>query len=237
MSRADDRIEADRARRDRAGVGPSARTSVRLVPLKELDSWKIAEGEPDVRGWEVRTVSGRDIGEIDDVLVDPEAREVVMLDIDLRGTDRHTLAPIRAVQLDRARRVAIIDSADLRDADDIPALRRNAPPTDEEARHFGQRYERAYGERGWDRDREFRVRCPDGELCFEGERERAVEHEAERSAERSQARAEAGAAAASSAAAPQAREGEWTKRRGAPPRGAAGGEEGADYQRPPGPLG
>jgi len=81
--------------------------------MSTLESWTVSEGEPDIRGWEVRTVSGRQLGSINDLLVDAKAGEVVMLDIDLPGSDRHTFVPIRVVHIDRARRVVLMDSADL----------------------------------------------------------------------------------------------------------------------------
>jgi hypothetical protein len=69
--------------RDAAGVGPYAKERERLVSLSSLDSWKVSEGDPDIRGWEVRTVSGRQLGVVSDLLIDSDAGEVVMLDVDL----------------------------------------------------------------------------------------------------------------------------------------------------------
>ena len=104
---------ADRNHRDDAGVGPYAEKGMSLASLKELGNWDIAEGEPDIRGWQVRTISGRVIGKVADLLIDTEQREVVMLDIDVEGRHGQTLAPIRAAQLDRHERVVLIDSEDL----------------------------------------------------------------------------------------------------------------------------
>src|SRR5262245_65131159 len=57
MSR--DAYESDRDRsRDDAGVGPYAEKGMSLASLKELGNWDIAEGEADIRGWQVRTISG-----------------------------------------------------------------------------------------------------------------------------------------------------------------------------------
>ena len=103
--------------RDAAGVGPYAKERERLVALSSLDSWKVSEGDPDIRGWEVRTVSGRQLGVVSDLLIDSDAGEVVMLDVDLPGTDRHTFVPIRVVQIDRVRRLALMDSADFPESD------------------------------------------------------------------------------------------------------------------------
>jgi PRC-barrel domain len=109
-------IDRDR-QRDAAGVGPYARDAEQLVPLKDLGSWDVAEGEPDIRGWEVRTVGGRDLGKVTELLVDPDAGEVVMLDVDLAGSDRHALVPLRIVEIDRRRRLVRMDSADLTPAE------------------------------------------------------------------------------------------------------------------------
>src|SRR4051812_32724 len=103
----------ERSGRDFAGVGPYAQERETLVPLSTLGSWTVSDGEPDIRGWEIRTVSGKQLGTVSDLLVDEKAHEVVMLDVDLPGTDRHTFVPIRVVQIDRERRVVVMDSADL----------------------------------------------------------------------------------------------------------------------------
>lgn len=102
----------DRAGADSAGVGPEPRSASRLRSIHDVRGLGIADGEPDIRGWEVRTMSGRRIGKVDDLLIDEERREVVMLDIDLQDGERHVEVPIRAAQLDRSRHHVIIDSAD-----------------------------------------------------------------------------------------------------------------------------
>jgi len=117
--------DTDRDRRDDAGVGPYPEQGTSLTPLKELDHWDVAEGEPDIRGWEVRTLSGRVIGEVADLLIDTEQREVVMLDIDIEGSHRRTLAPIRAAQIDRHERIVRIDSEDLHE-EALPRVERAA---------------------------------------------------------------------------------------------------------------
>lgn len=104
----------DRSDRDRAGVGPEPHAG-RLVSLDDLDGYALADGEPDIRGWDVRTVGGRELGEVEDLLVDPERGEVVMLEVELRDGGVHTEVPIRAVQLDRDRKVVLLDSGDIDD--------------------------------------------------------------------------------------------------------------------------
>jgi len=102
-----------REQRDAAGVGPYAQEREKLLPLSSLESWTVSDGEPDIRGWEITTVNNRQLGTVEDLLVDTDANEVVLIDVDLPGSDRHTFVPIRVVQIDRARRVILMDSADL----------------------------------------------------------------------------------------------------------------------------
>src|SRR5947199_7582240 len=97
--------DRDRLRRDAAGVGPYARDTERLVRLTDMDGWNVAEGEPDIRSWEVRTVGGRELGRIKDLLIDPDAGEVVMADFAITGTALHALVPLRALEIYRRARL------------------------------------------------------------------------------------------------------------------------------------
>ena len=58
-----------RGMRDEAGVGPNPNDARRLVPMKDLHNYKVVDGEPDIRGWNVFTATGRELGEIEDLLV------------------------------------------------------------------------------------------------------------------------------------------------------------------------
>lgn len=77
-----------------------------LQRLDDLDDFKVADGDPDIRGWSVRTSDGRKVGEVDSLIVDTDAMQVRYLDIDLdRKTldlkeDRHVLVPISGARLD-----------------------------------------------------------------------------------------------------------------------------------------
>jgi hypothetical protein len=149
------------AGRDAAGIGPHLREGMRLVPLKELEGFRLADGEPDIRNWHVQTVSGRTIGEVDDLLVDEASGEVVLIDVDLDGTRKRTLAPARAVQLQRDRRVVLIDSTELHDADQLPTLARTGEVTAEEVRIFRDSYANLYGSRGFHENRDYEIRRRD----------------------------------------------------------------------------
>src|SRR5919205_1322263 len=154
-------ISTDRSHE--AGMGPDPRQARHLTPLSELKHFRVAQGDPDIRGWTVYTSNGRDIGVVEDMLVDTTRGEAVMLDIDLRGTNRCTLAPIRAAWVDTEHKRVILDGAQLGKDDELPTLGRTAM-TDDDARRFGERYERTYGGRGWDRDQEYRIRRANEEV-------------------------------------------------------------------------
>ena len=112
-----------RGMRDEAGVGPNPDQTRRLVPMKDLHDYKVVDGEPDIRGWSVFTATGRELGDIEDLLVDTDIGEVVMIDIDLKRDDRHTLAPIKAAWIDReTRRVVLNTSMFDVDAENRPGI-------------------------------------------------------------------------------------------------------------------
>lgn len=157
-----------RGLRDEMNVGPDPRGAHHLVPLSELGKFKVADGEPDIRGWAAYTSTGREIGRVAELLVDPEANEVVMLDIDLRRDDRHTLAPIRAAWVDQATKRVVVDVAAVTTGDEIPALTRRAALSDAEVNEFDERYRQAYA--GKLPEGEYHVRHGEEELRF-GRRE------------------------------------------------------------------
>jgi hypothetical protein len=123
----------ERTRRDAAGVGPDPEYSRRLYPIDELKDYRIAAGEPDVRGWNVCTLNGREVGEVEDLLVDPARGEVVMLEVDLDRSGRHVSVPLRAVQLDRSRECVVVDSGDV-DPTTVHDVRLRDRLTDEDRR-------------------------------------------------------------------------------------------------------
>jgi hypothetical protein len=52
-----------------------------VTPLRSLHNYRVAEGNPDVRGWDVLGADGKKIGEVDDLLVDTEGLRVLYLDV------------------------------------------------------------------------------------------------------------------------------------------------------------
>ncbi|HEX7117980.1 MAG TPA: DUF2382 domain-containing protein [Longimicrobiales bacterium] len=99
----------------------------RIVSLDDLEDFEVAEGEPDVRGWEVLSADGERIGEVDQLLVDTTAMKVRYLDVDLEndliGTDedRHTLIPIGFARLDEDNDQIFVDNLRTSDVQRLPA--------------------------------------------------------------------------------------------------------------------
>jgi hypothetical protein len=53
------------------------------TPLRNLRGYRVADGDPDVRGWEVVGGDGRRIGTVNDLLVDTAGSKVRYLDVQL----------------------------------------------------------------------------------------------------------------------------------------------------------
>jgi len=139
-----------RRARDAAGIGPYARERERLVPLSQMGGWNVIDGEPDIRSWEVKTLSGRVLGHVRELLVDAKAGEVVMIDVDVTGTDRHAYVPIRVVEIDRTKRIVRADSGDLEEHE-LSADKSRLSPSDLAKVRRDVRYADKSGERVVDR--------------------------------------------------------------------------------------
>ena len=80
--------------------------TAQLARLSDLDDFKIAKGDPDIRGWEVKATDGRTLGKVDDLIVDTGAMRVRYFE--LKGDkkalglddDQHLLIPIGTARLD-----------------------------------------------------------------------------------------------------------------------------------------
>jgi hypothetical protein len=100
----DDRMNTSRT--SPGGMGRLDDTTVgQLTHLSEMDDFEIADGDPDIRGWDVRALSDEKIGEVEDLLVDSANMRVryieVKLEKDLVRNDdrRHALIPIGQARL------------------------------------------------------------------------------------------------------------------------------------------
>ena len=78
----------------------------RVAPMSELEELEVADGYPEIRGWDVRDASGRSIGYVCDLLVDLEGMRVRYLDVELdpefatSDADRRVLIPLDRAGLD-----------------------------------------------------------------------------------------------------------------------------------------
>lgn len=113
---------------DQAGTGPDPRLARHLMPLREAKRFRLAKGEPDIRGWSVFTSSGQEVGRVGDLLVDPSIGEVVMFDVNRGDTGDQAIAPLRAAWIDRGTKRVIMDSAQLTSTADSLAMARTPVP-------------------------------------------------------------------------------------------------------------
>ncbi len=87
-------------------VGEIADAPSRIAPLSELDDYEVADGYPEIRGWNVRDSADRSIGRVHDLLVDIGALRVRYLDVELAPkfagpeADSRVLIPVESVDLD-----------------------------------------------------------------------------------------------------------------------------------------
>jgi uncharacterized protein (TIGR02271 family) len=74
--------------------------------LQELggSDYKIVDGEPNIKGWDVKDETGKKIGEVDELIFDTQTRKVRYIVVDLEGNvfdfdTRDVLVPIGIAQL------------------------------------------------------------------------------------------------------------------------------------------
>lgn len=102
-----------------AGAHPIVRVreapaGIRTLELFRDSEFDLAEDQPNVLGWIVSSGDGREIGVVDDLIIDPEQTQVRYLVV-TRDDDNSILLPIGYVELDAAGfgvRVAGLNAAD-----------------------------------------------------------------------------------------------------------------------------
>lgn len=115
----------------------------RVVPLDALDDFKIADGEPDIRGWAVLGSDGRKLGSVHNLLIDTDAMKVryIAVDIDreLAGGERYVLIPIGYARLDRDEDQIFVEAIESSAVVGLPAYEQNQVTREYETslrRHF-----------------------------------------------------------------------------------------------------
>lgn len=89
----------------------------RIVPMDETDDFEVADGDPDVRGWQVIASDGERVGEVDELLIDVEELRVRYLDVLLDSGDdardeRHVLIPVGHARLHERDDRILVDGLD-----------------------------------------------------------------------------------------------------------------------------
>src|SRR5918993_2029810 len=79
------------------------RRHTRLQKLSGSD-YEIVDGQPDIRGWDVRDAAGKQIGEVEELIFDYQSQKVRYLVVDLEDNDydlddREVLIPIGIAEL------------------------------------------------------------------------------------------------------------------------------------------
>ena len=59
----------------------------RLFKLHELDNYEVADGQPDIRVWDVKDEGGKTFGEVKDLIFDTQSLKVRYMVVDLDDND------------------------------------------------------------------------------------------------------------------------------------------------------
>ena len=98
-----------------------------LFRLGELDDWKVADEDPDVRGWKVVDRNGLKLGTIEELIVDRDREKVRYLDIapgrDRVNEDDHVLIPIGLARVDDNDDKVVINEIDSEAITTFPAYK------------------------------------------------------------------------------------------------------------------
>lgn len=100
--------------------------------LQELDhsNFEIVKGEPDIRGWDVRYMTGQKLGSVEELIVDAEEKKVryMVVDLDeneLKLVNRKILIPIGLAELDKKEDDVLIPNISLEQLSRLPEYEKN----------------------------------------------------------------------------------------------------------------
>lgn len=112
----------------------------RIAPLSELRDYEVADGYPEIRGWEVRDTADRSIGRVHDLLVDVGQLRVRYLDVELGSkfakteADRRVLIPVEIVDLDGTGDHVVLPGIDVADVRGLVPYARRGVRVEPDAR-------------------------------------------------------------------------------------------------------
>jgi photosynthetic reaction center H subunit len=102
--------------------------SDRVVPLGRMEDFRVSEGDPDVRGWEVQAGDGSQLGRVGELMIDPAAMKVRYLEVEvdpaLVAGGRRVLVPIGHARVERDRDCVVVDQLRAEDLASHPAYDR-----------------------------------------------------------------------------------------------------------------
>lgn len=123
------RNDREGVRNDGQGFRNEPDREPRIAPLKDLDDFDVADHEPDIRGWTVRSADNEKVGKVKELIADTGAMKVRYMEVALDkktlrlDDDRHVLVPIGAARLNDDDDEVLINRASTEFAS-LPAYRR-----------------------------------------------------------------------------------------------------------------
>ena len=109
--------------------------------LQELDrsDYEIVKGEPDIRGWDVKYMTGQKLGVVEELVFDIQEKKVRYLVVDLEENElkllpRRILIPIGLAELDRKDDDVLIPNIAIEQLSRLPEYDRNNLTVDAERR-------------------------------------------------------------------------------------------------------
>src|SRR5688572_2068139 len=101
----------------------------RLVELRK-SNFEIVKGDADIRGWKVKDLEGRRIGDVDELILDPVQKKVRYMVVDLdkndfKWEDKKVLIPIGLAELHRKDDDVILPNVNASQIGTIPVYDRD----------------------------------------------------------------------------------------------------------------
>jgi stress response protein YsnF/sporulation protein YlmC with PRC-barrel domain len=111
------------------------------VHLEELggSKFEIVDGEPNIKGWDVKNDAGENVGEVDELLFDPQSMKVryLVVDLDTNDTgleDKKVLVPIGVAELRQVDNCVRLNHVSVAQLNDLPEYEKGKLSHDTERR-------------------------------------------------------------------------------------------------------
>jgi len=86
-----------------------------LKRFSDLDDVEVSDDDPDVRGWDVVTSDGRNLGEVKDLLVDTSTMKVRGLEVEIEGKrfnwddNRRVVIPVESLAVNEGHEKIVVN--------------------------------------------------------------------------------------------------------------------------------